>query len=401
MTVVDEIEGKAGLAPPSPEQPRPPAPARPQYVNLTVGDPAPFFVQRTSTNPRFHFHTVASKYIVLCFYATGELAQSRAALEFIRKSRTVLANRPIVFFGVSHDPADESDRGIKDEAPGHRYFYDDDGTIGRLYGSLPRDAAAPPDPKTARRFWLVLDPSFRVAYRVPFQQNGAERPLLLDFLSGLPEPGQWSGLELRAPILILPNVFEPSLCEALIDLYEKQGGQESGFMRNIDGKTVHVNDARHKRRKDYVIEDRRFLDETRARIHRRVVPQIKKAYQFSVTRMERYIVACYAAEDGAHFNPHRDDTTAGTAHRRFAVSINLNDDFEGGEVGFPEYGPKAYKAPRGGAVVFSCSLLHSVSMVTQGRRYAFLPFLYDEDAALIRKQGNSMLGEGVTPYAFA
>ena len=133
-------------------------------------------------------------------------------------------------------------------------------------------------------------------------------------------------------------------------------------------------------------------------MQRRIVPEIKKVHQFDVTRMERYIVACYAAEDGGHFNMHRDNTTRGTAHRRFAVSINLNDDFDGGEIMFPEYGPRAFKPPIGGAVVFSCSLLHAVTKMTRGRRYAFLPFLYDEAAAAIRAENNPHLGEGVGKY---
>jgi predicted 2-oxoglutarate/Fe(II)-dependent dioxygenase YbiX len=99
------------------------------------------------------------------------------------------------------------------------------------------------------------------------------------------------------------------------------------------------------------------------RIGRRVVPEILKVHQFNVTRMERYIVACYRAEDEGHFMAHRDNTTKGTAHRRFAVSINLNYEFEGGELSFPEYGPRSLKPPPGGAVVFSCSLLHAVSKV--------------------------------------
>ena len=85
------------------------------------------------------------------------------------------------------------------------------------------------------------------------------------------------------------------------------------------------------------------------------------------------------------FRAHRDNTTKGTAHRRYAVSINLNDDFDGGEVVFPEYSSKGIKAPRGGAVVFSCSLLHAVTQVTRGRRFAFLPFLYDDAAAKLRE----------------
>ena len=114
--------------------------------------------------------------------------------------------------------------------------------------------------------------------------------------------------------------------------------------------------------------------------------------------MERYIVSCYAAEDEAHFRAHRDNTTKGTAHRRFAVSINLNADFEGGEVSFPEYGSRSFKAPIGGAVIFPCALLHAVSKVTSGRRYAFLPFLYDEEAAKVRETNNQFLGDGMSNY---
>jgi predicted 2-oxoglutarate/Fe(II)-dependent dioxygenase YbiX len=128
------------------------------------------------------------------------------------------------------------------------------------------------------------------------------------------------------------------------------------------------------------------------------VPEILKVHQFKATRMERYIVSCYAAEDGGHFRMHRDNTTKGTAHRRFAVSINLNEDFDGGEVSFPEYGPRSFKVAFGGAVVFSCSLLHAVSRITRGRRYAFLPFLYDEAAVKIREANNAHLGDGVGAY---
>lgn len=115
--------------------------------------------------------------------------------------------------------------------------------------------------------------------------------------------------------------------------------------------------------------------------------------------MERYIVACYDAESGGHFRPHRDNTTKGTAHRRFAVTINLNTgEYDGGQLMFPEYGQRSYLAPKGGAIVFSCSLLHQALPVTRGQRFAFLPFLYDEAAAQIRLANNDFLGEGVGQY---
>src|SRR5690606_16138476 len=94
--------------------------------------------------------------------------------------------------------------------------------------------------------------------------------------------------------------------------------------------------------------------------------------------------------EGGYFRPHRDNRSFGTAHRRFAVSINLNaGDFDGGDLRFPEFGGRTYRPPTGGAVVFCCSLLHEATPVTRGRRYAFLPFLYDEAAEAIRNLNRS------------
>jgi len=113
---------------------------------------------------------------------------------------------------------------------------------------------------------------------------------------------------------------------------------------------------------------------------------IARAYQFQATRIERYIVACYDAAEGGFFHPHRDNETLGTAHRRFACSINLNaEEFEGGDLRFPEFGPRTYRPPTGGAVVFGCNLLHEATPVTRGRRYAFLPFFYDEEGQRTRE----------------
>ena len=114
--------------------------------------------------------------------------------------------------------------------------------------------------------------------------------------------------------------------------------------------------------------------------------------------MERYIVACYDGDVGGCFRPHRDNTTKGTAHRRFAVTINLNaEDYEGGDLRFPEFGQRTYRAPTGGAIVFSCSLLHEATPVTAGRRYAFLPVLYDEAAAAVREANRSFVADAEEP----
>ena len=391
---------------PAPEAPKPsatppqPAAASPAtgYVQLAPGDPAPWFKQRSTSNPSYVFDTAAGRWIVLCFFGTASDPASRAALAALAANRDLFDDTRASFFGVSVDPRDEAEGRVAESMPGLRFFWDFDGAVARAYGAVPRDATPAKGAVAMRRFWLVLDPTLRVARVFPFRPDGTEAAELFAWLRGLPAPGAHAGFDVQAPVLILPNVFEAEFCRRLIGLYEAKGGTASGFMREVEGKTVVVSDPKHKLRRDYVIEDPEVIRQTQLRIQRRVVPEILKVHQFHANRMERYLVACYADEDGGHFRAHRDNTTKGTAHRRFAVSINLNDDFSGGEVSFPEYGPRGFKMPVGGACVFSCSLLHQVAPVTAGKRYAFLPFLYDDAAAKIREANNQFLGEGVGEY---
>jgi len=239
--------------------------------------------------------------------------------------------------------------------------------------------------------WVVLDPTLRVVKVLPFAEDGSDASEVLSYVASLPPPSRFAGFEVQAPILILSNVFDAAFCEKLIALHDTQGNEETGFMREVDGKTVQFRDYGHKRRRDHMIEDEGIIREIQQRFNRCVSPELLKAYQFKATHMERFLVGCYSGEDGGHFVAHRDNTTRGTAHRRFAASVNLNADFDGGEVGFPEYGPRGFKPAPGSAVVFSCSLLHAVSKVTRGRRYAFLPFIYDEEGATIREAGRDTL----------
>ncbi len=370
----------------------------PSYRNLTVGDPAPWFHQRASVNPDYAFDSAAGRYLVLCFFLSAGNPRARAALEAAWSRRSLFDDEKAAFFGVSIDPADEAQKRVATMLPGYRYFWDSDGKVSRLYGAVPVEEQAAGATLTGRQIWVVLDPTLRVLKVVPFSADGQSSQEVLAFVAALPPPARFAGCELQAPVLVLPNVFEAEFCERLVSLYQAGGGQESGFMREKGGKTVITHDAGHKRRKDYEIADPEVIKQAQTRVIRRVAPEILKVHQFQVTRMERYIVSCYAVEDGGHFAAHRDNTTKGTAHRRFAVSINLNVDFDGGEVSFPEYGRRGFKPPPGGAVVFSCSLLHAVSKVTRGRRYAFLPFLYDEAAAKIREANNNYLGEGIGAY---
>ena len=360
---------------------------------LQPGDSAPGFVQRSIANPRYAFESTAGRYLVLCFYGSAGDAHAQAAVKAARERPDLFDDSMASFFGVSIDPEDEAEKRVVNQMPGYRHFWDFDLLVSKLYGVIPRDVQPVLGEFPLSRQWVIIDPTMRVIDVIPFRDNYGDLTEVFAILDRLPPPACFAGPELMAPILYLPRVFEPELCQHLIGLYEAQGGQESGFMREVGGRTVGITDPKFKRRKDHYLSDRELIEALQKRFIRRVMPEITKVHQFKVTRMERYVVSCYEAEDGGHFSAHRDNTTKGTAHRRFAVSVNLNDDFDGGEVNFPEYGPRSFKAPPGGAVVFSCSLLHRVSKVTRGRRFAFLPFLYDDAAARIRKENARYIGE--------
>lgn len=356
--------------------------------SLRVGEPAPWFVCRSPSNSSYHFHTVAGRYVVLCFLGTASEASNHRVLTNVRANREIFDGEKICFFGVSIDPNDEARKSAQDEIPGIRFFWDFDRSVSRLYGAI-ADGCSNSGPVPYRRFSIVLDERLRVLASFPFGEDVDQHiPRLIEFLRTLPAINHAGP---AAPILMVPRIFEPELCRKLIDHYESHGGKESGFMCEEDGMTVRRIDSGHKQRRDQVIIDESLRTTAMHRIHDCLAPEVLKAFQFRATRIERYIVACYDSTSAGHFRPHRDNTTKGTAHRRFAVSLNLNTDFEGGNLRFPEFGPQTYKAPAGGAVVFSCSLLHEATVVTEGRRFAFLPFLYDDAAAEIRRENHRYL----------
>ncbi len=362
-------------------------------VPLHVGCPAPHFICRSSNKQDFtpfHFSTVAGRYIVLSFFGTSTNADSHSVLQHVYSHKPERYNDTnLCFFGVMIDPQDEAK--VVQRLPGYRLFYDFDGAVSKQFGAIINPAASATN-VIYRPFTLVLDPLLRVMANIPISPAAEHNKQLEAVLENLPPLDIYSGVKQHAPVLVLPRVFEPEFCKLLIGKYQASGGYESGFMREKDGKTVGVYDNSFKRRRDYMVEEQELILAIQTRIKDRLLPEIKRAFQYDVTRMERYLVACYNGESKDFFRAHRDNTTKATAHRRFAVTINLNrEEYEGGNLCFPEFGPAHYTAPTGGAVVFSCSLLHEATPVTKGNRYAFLPFLYDDAAAKIRDANQEFL----------
>lgn len=336
---------------------------------LTPGEPAPWFRAATPSHPEFTFESVAGRFILLAFLPS-EAEPRAAALTALSKNRRLLTDRRLSAFAVVRD--EETAVTAKD-LRGLRWILDLDGAVSRQFGALTADG-------TEKAFWQVLDPTLRALGDVPIEQADE----LFAQLAALPAPGDHAGVPLHAPVLIAPRIFEPELCAELIEAHSRGQAEFTGVMRDSGARTVAVMDEL-KRRRDVLIDDSQLLAEVRRRLELRLFPQIERAMGFTATHIERFLVSCYDAADGGVFHAHRDNTTHGTAHRKFAGSINLNDDFEGGDLRFAEFGPTTYRPPVGGAVVFACGLLHEATQVTAGRRYAFLPFFYDEAGAQVRE----------------
>jgi len=344
-------------------------------------------MQRNSSGERYHLDLAAGRSLVLCFFRASATPHAGAVLEAVKQRRDLFDDSHAAFFGVTNDREDEAQNRLATIVPGYRFFWDYDNLIARAYGVAPLDGSE----GIYFGKWVIINPMMRVTAVIPFRQDRADIAEALDHVARILPAGRIAGMDTHAPVIVLDNVFDPDTCRQLIAGYEAADRDLSGVMREIEGRTRLVLDDAQKRRRDYLLTDETERKTITAHIRRRIVPEIAKIHQFAATRIERYLVACYAAEDEAHFRPHRDNTTKGTAHRRFAVSINLNEDFDGGEVVFPEYGPRGFRPAAGGAVVFSCSLLHAVTQVTRGRRYAFLPFLYDDAAAQVREQNKQFV----------
>jgi predicted 2-oxoglutarate/Fe(II)-dependent dioxygenase YbiX len=137
-----------------------------------------------------------------------------------------------------------------------------------------------------------------------------------------------------------------------------------------------------KRRVDVFLDDRALYDAFRQRLERRVLPEMWRAFRFRAASFEAPRIGCYAAEDAGAFGAHRDNRTPYTAHRRFAMSLNLNTgDYAGGSLRFAEFGPETYEPEAGGAVIFCCDLLHEALPVTAGERMAIFTFFTDAEGA--------------------
>ncbi|HEY4162462.1 MAG TPA: 2OG-Fe(II) oxygenase [Dongiaceae bacterium] len=227
-------------------------------------------------------------------------------------------------------------------------------------------------------FFVLIAPNRHIGY---VGKDPAAASAALSRIAADREP---IAMEAHPPVLIVPDVLSRQDCQRLINIFAMQGhvfaepGHGSEPAGNGDYKQ-RIPEYGRKDRIDHWIrqpETNAFIDE---RMSRRLFPEIMKCFQYRITKREGYRIGSYEGDRGGELHGHRDNSKPAGAHRRFACSINLNtEQFEGGELRFPEFGNQLYRPETGAGIVFSCSLLHEPLHVTKGKRFVLLAFLFGD-----------------------
>lgn len=250
-------------------------------------------------------------------------------------------------------------------------FNDPQGMVHAAYG-VPADG----DPAV-----VVLDPNVRVAMAHVHHDDTTTRAAVASAVANVAIRRAGSTIRHTAPVLFVPEALDPALSAQLIDLWSSSDTVETGVEATVSGRRAEATDRLRKRRRDHTVADPELLRALSSHVGRRVIPEIRKAFAYEAKRFEGFKIGCYDAEDAGFFTAHRDNLSPATAHRRFGLTLNLNDDYEGGELRFPEYGPERYRPGAREALVFSGAHLHEVLPVTRGRRFVLLSFVFGDESA--------------------
>ena len=249
---------------------------------------------------------------------------------------------------------------------------DREGTVFSAFGAGSRDEPT----------LIVLRQNCHVAAILkgePAQQVAGAREAVLRVL----EQQAQARLVPHPPVLVVPEVMSPAECRRLIQIYETRGKTfvEPGHGDDHISSDYKMRIPEYGRgdRIDHWLVDKGTVSFIDGCLSSRLFPEIRKAFQYAITQRERMRIGCYTGSRGGELHGHRDDSQLVVSHRRFAMSLNLNhEEYEGGELRFPEYGNQLYSPVTGAAIVFSCSILHEALEVRAGRRYVLLAFLFGD-----------------------
>lgn len=359
---------------PGPAGPGPAAamPSEPRPV-LERGQRGPNFALRsTQGNIERFYDRFVGNLVLLLLYPSQQAPGADEALRNLAAATAALEQADVGAIAVGRDDLDSlraTRTALRLDFP---MYWDGEGKVGIAYGL---DSVA-----DGGCLAYLFDRNQRVLAAFPGGSDQAERALAY-LAEEAPQRPAARVVTQQAPVLLVPGVFSPELCQQAIDAW--RGSHDEGQVAMPE--RAYADDAQErpantqylslKKRLDHVADDQ--LNPVLMNVIRtRVAPELRKSFQFRFGAMERVCIGAYDAGRGDYFRPHRDNITERTRDRSFAITLNLNDDYEGGGVRFAEFSDDVYRPQAGGALIFSCSLLHEALPVTKGTRFGAFTFFY-------------------------
>lgn len=344
-----------------------------QPTSLQPGQRAPNFVlPNVDGRPEQLYDRFIGNTMVLSFVAAADSPAATAVLSDLEAQRGGLKDAGAAVVAVTTDSLDRTAAARAKLALGFPLYADPDGATSSRY-------SAPPAVTGRAATTFVLDRNQRVLAVLTMTGSHATAALEILHEHGS-APSSNRAIAAQAPVLLLPNVLDPALCAAAIAAWSADNDEglvnlpQRAYAEGDAVKPVHNVYRDLKKRRDHITSDA-LNAKIIGTVTRHLFPELLKAYRFRVGSLERICVGAYEAGRGDFFRPHRDNMTETTRDRAFAVTLSLNDDYDGGGVRFAEFSDDVYDPPAGGALVFSCSLLHEALPVTRGRRMAAFTFL--------------------------
>ena len=152
---------------------------------------------------------------------------------------------------------------------------------------------------------LILDANLRIRNASPNKKVKASPEAichaidvtLISLKSSCP-PQQIQNL---APVLLVPDVLDTSLCQKLIKTHEQGKTFSSGMVRQIDGKRQMLQDADTKRRIDHLVDNPDLTQAITELLARRLLPEIKKSFHFEPSSFEPLKIVRYDGQDKGFF----------------------------------------------------------------------------------------------------
>ena len=167
----------------------------------------------------------------------------------------------------------------------------------------------------------------------------------------------------NVPYLLIENVLSPEILSKIQLYYDSNN-------------TIHQTHHTSTKNRHHIHPNKQLEIDIDNKLSRSLFPEIKKIFNFDVNYRELYKICSYDAETGGRFHAHR-DTPSPFQHRRYAMSLFLNDDYEGGEFELPEYNFKI-KPKANCAIIFPGICSHKVNQVTNGSRRVIITFFCSE-----------------------